>query len=124
MKLPRYYLIAFGVMSLLGGLVYLLAPGAATEAADFGVLSSAAATDVRATYGGCQIAVGAFCLWSAGELSRVRGGLMLAAMVMGAIFVSRIIGLAIDGDMNEFHRSALAFEGILTAASLFVLRKA
>ncbi len=122
MKLARFFLLGFGLLSLVFGVAYLLSPVALTEPAGFGSLSATATTDVRATYGGFQIGMGAFLVWAAGAEERYRGALVLVVLSIGAVFLSRLAGLALDGELNEFHASGLAVESILTAASLFVLR--
>lgn len=123
MKLARFYLLGFGVFTLIFGVAYLLAPAALTGPAGFGELSAPAMTDVRATYGGFQIGMGIFLVWAAGSEDRYGGALLLVALSIGAVFLSRLTGLAIDGQLNEFHASGLAIESILTAVTLFVLRR-
>jgi hypothetical protein len=124
MTFSRNYLIGVGVLSIAFGIAYLLAPTVLTDAANFGTLAPAAATDVRATYGGFQIGMGGFLLWSAASGDRIRGGLLLTLLTIGFVLGSRIVGLVLDGDMNDFHTSALVFESSLTAATVFVLRRA
>ncbi|MAG32486.1 MAG: hypothetical protein CL908_16510 [Deltaproteobacteria bacterium] len=121
MTLPRFFLLGFGFLSLVFGLAYLLAPAALTEPAGFGELSATAMTDVRATYGGFQIGMGAFLVWAARAEERHKGALVLVALSIGAVFFSRLAGLALDGELNEFHASGLVTESILTALTLFVL---
>lgn len=123
MTLSRIYLIAVGALSVAFGIAYLLAPSALTEAANFGTLAPAAATDVRATYGGFQMGMGGFLLWSAASEDRIRAGLLLTLLTMGLVLTSRLLGLVLDGDLNEFHTSALVFESVLTVATALVLRR-
>lgn len=123
MKLARIALVAIGLFTILFGVVYLMAPTVMTDPAGFGVLSASAKTDVRATYGGIQLGMGLFLLWSAGSAERVRPALMLTALSIGAIGLSRAIGLAIDGGLNAFHQTGLASEVILTLFAIFLLRR-
>ena len=124
MPFARIYLRIFGAMSIGFGLVYLFAPGGLTDAAGFGALAPGGLTDVRATYGGLQLGMGAFLLWAATEESRVPMALVLVALSIGAVGLSRALGLALDGSMNPFHTSGLITEILLTAFTLYVLRQA
>ena len=95
------------MFTLAFGIGYLLAPAALTEPAGFGALGPSATTDVRATYGGFQIGMGAFLLWSAfssgrrGTEERFRIALVLVALSIGAVLASRAIGLVMDGELSE-----------------------
>lgn len=123
MPLARFYLLGFGLLSLAFGLAYLLSPAGLTEAADFGSLSPAASTDIRATYGGFQLGMGLFLLWSSRSAERYAGGLLLVVLVMGLVLASRALGLLLDGGPNDFHKSALVFESLLTLTSFAVWRR-
>ncbi len=101
---------------VVAGLTYLLSPASLTQAtgisADAGGL-----TDIRANYGGFQLGFGLFLAWCA--RSRVSTGLLLTALVLGAVLLSRVVGLVTDGSVTSFHLSALGFEVTLTALALW-----
>ena len=123
MSFARTYLRILGAFTILLGVLYLFAPGFFTDAAGFGVVTPGGLTDVRATYGGVQIGLGAFLLWAAAEESRVRLALVLVALLFGALALSRAFGLLLDGDLNPFHTSAVITEIALTCLSLYALRR-
>ncbi len=123
MSFARIYLRIFGAFSILFGVLYLFAPGFLTDAAGFGALTPGGLTDVRATYGGFQLGSGAFLLWAAAEESRVRLAVVLVALLIGAVALSRAFGLLFDGDANLFHPSAVTTEVALTCLSLYALRR-
>lgn len=123
MKFSRIYLGLMGAMTLCFGLIYLFAPQGMLDSAGFGAVAPGGITDVRATYGGLQIGIGAFLLWAAGDEGRVRTGLLFVAIAIGAVGTSRAIGLALDGEANSFHLSALPFEASITLLSLFLLSR-
>ena len=50
-------------------------------------------------------------------------GCGLMSVALGLVFASRGVGWLLDGSLNEFHRSALAFEFVLTLASFVVWRR-
>ena len=122
MGFARGYLRVLGAMSIVFGLIYLLVPEWMTVPTGFPALPPNALTDVRATYGGFQIGAGAFVRWAAAEASRVRLALLLQVLTIGAIAVSRAIGILIDGSPNGTLVFALASEIALTAVGLLALR--
>ena len=124
MSFARMYLRIFGALTAVIGLVYLIAPEGLTDAAGFGTLAPGGLTDVRATYGGIQLGMGGFLLWAAADEARVRPALVLVMLSIGAVALSRAIGLAVDGSANPFHVSGLVTEITLTALSAFALRRA
>lgn len=121
MNLARVFLRLMGAMSVFFGLVYLAVPGPMIEAAGFGAVLPAGVTDVRATYGGFQIGMGAFLFWTAAAEERVRGGLLLILFSIGAVGASRSVGLMLDGDFNAFHLSGLVTETLITIFTLIVM---
>ena len=123
MALARTYLRLLGAMTLFFGLVYLLAPERLTGPTGFGPLGPSATTDVRATYGGLQIGLGLFLLWAAAREARVRSALVLQAIVIAAVAASRALGLWLDGEATGVLVGALAFEILLTVATVALLRR-
>jgi hypothetical protein len=120
MRVAQIYLILMGVMSLVFGVVYLFWPATMTDPMGFGVLAPAAVTDVRATYGGFQIGRGAFLLWCL-RPPRVRAGLLLMLLSVGAVAACRAIGLLIDGQVTSNLQGVLVFEVVLTVVTLVLL---
>ena len=123
MGFARAYLYFVGVMGLVFGVWYLIAPTGMTDPTGFGPLGPNALTDVRATYGGFQIGSGLFLLWAAADEARVRTALVLQALTIGAIASCRLVGFAIDGGPNGFLISAIVTEITFTALALFALRR-
>jgi hypothetical protein len=124
MSFARIYLRFMGAMSVLFGLVYLFSPESMTAPTGFGALSPAATTDVRATYGGFQLGLGAFLLWAAADAGRVRTALVLVALTIGAIGLCRATGLVLDASAGPFHLGGLATETTLTVLALVALGRA
>ena len=121
MRFARAYLYFVAVMGLFFGLWYLIAPTGMTDPTGFGPLGPNALTDVRATYGGFQIGLGLFTLWAAADPARVRTGLVLQLLTIGAIGSCRLVGFAVDGSPNGFLVSAIVTETVLTALTLIAL---
>lgn len=123
MGFARIYLRFIGAMSLVFGAIYLLAPESMTDPTGFGALAPSALTDVRATYGGFQLGMGTFVLWAASDDRRVRLALVLVALSIGAVALSRATGLWLDASANTFLLSGLATEITLTALAIVALRR-
>lgn len=123
MSLTKSYLLVVGVLTILFGVIYLFVPATMTDPAGFGPLRGSALTDIRATYGGFQIGMGAFLLWAAGAEDRMRAGLILIALSIGSLFLSRALGVLMDGELSAFHMQGLAIESTLTAITLYLIRK-
>jgi hypothetical protein len=121
MGFARAYLYFVGAMGIVFGVWYLVAPAAWTDPTGFGPLGPNALTDVRATYGGFQIGLGVFTLWAALDAARVRMGIVLQLLTIGAIASCRVVGFAIDGSPNGFLISAIATETTFTALALIAL---
>jgi len=124
MSFARTYLRIAGVFTLVFGVWYLLAPGFLLDAAGFEPVAPAGRTDVRATYGGFQLGLGAFLLWAAAEESRVRTALVLVVLSIGAVGLSRSVGLVLDGSPNPFHVAGLTTEISLTLLTVYAIRRA
>ena len=123
MGFARIFLRIMGWMSLLFGAIYLLAPASMTDPTGFPTLPPNALTDVRATYGGLQLGLGLFLLWAAADARRIEVALVLQAVLIGAVALSRAIGIAIDGSPSGVLIGALVTEVTLTAAALFALAR-
>lgn len=117
MLFARIFLFLMAAMSVVFGLIYLFLPYSMTSPMGFGVLTPAALTDVRATYGGFQIGMGLFLFWCLNPL-RVHTGLLLTLLTIGFVFGCRVIGVLIDGDLTETLKGVLVFEGVLTLLTL------
>jgi hypothetical protein len=124
MRLARGYLLILGVGTFLIGVLYVFVPNVFTDPMGFGSLAPEALTDVRATYGGLQIAVGAFLIWTARDVGRQRVGLVLVGLVLPAVAAARAFGLVADGEPTGVLVGVLIFEVLLSIFSWFVLRSA
>ena len=98
------------------GLAYLFAP--AEMASPAGLAADAGGlTDIRATYGGFQVGIAVFLVWL--SWSQLSSALLLIAVVFGAILISRVTGLLIDGSLTGFHQIALGFEATIVALAVW-----
>lgn len=120
-ELPlKIFLVILAAIFLVFGAIYLLEP--MRLASDAGLFANASGqTDIRATYGGFQIGFGFFLAWCAVDDARMRLGLVAVALVVGAVGLSRVFGIIVDGDFSGFNQIGLVFEFIVTLSSLWLL---
>jgi hypothetical protein len=98
-------------LSLFGfGVAFIVAPLKTMASAGIVLESAVAATELRAFYGGLEVALGALVLACALLPARRRDGLILTLAVFAAIGVTRLAGMMIDGADSGFLRFALASE--------------
>lgn len=123
MRLARGYLLLFGLGVAALGVIYAVAPALIMDPMGFGDLAPEALTDVRATYGGLQIGLGLFLVWTAVEATRQRMGLILLGILLPFIAVTRALGIVVDGNPTGAMVIALMFETLVTAFTWYVFSK-
>ncbi len=125
MSLGRALLWGIGLMSVAFGMAYLVSPVSMLELTGGSASAPAAITDIRATYGGLQLGLGVFLLWSVLASERVPSALLALSLVAGATGGCRLLGVVVDGGfgptllIGPIHISALVFE-LSTAVLAFV----
>ena len=126
MSFERIFLLVLGGMLLVFGIGYLVLPVPMLEMTGVSAGAPAAITDARATYGGFQIGLGVFLLWSAREPRRIPSALFCLGLVAGALGTCRLVGILVDGSLGPhllvapIHPSAMAFE-LASALVAFLL---
>ena len=116
MSLGRILLWSIGLMSVAFGFAYVVSPVSMLELTGGSASTPAAITDVRATYGGLQLGLGAFLVWSALESERIPSALIALGLIAGALGGCRLLGVVVDGGLGPtlligpVHVSALVFE--------------
>jgi hypothetical protein len=107
--------LAFGVAFLIAPRETLALAGVATEGA-------IAATELRAFYGGVEVALGALIIACAMRAARWRDGLWLTLACYGAIGVTRLVGMGLDGSDSFFLRFAAGTEISFALLAAMALR--
>jgi hypothetical protein len=110
-------------LGMLGfGLAFLWAPLETMAAAGLRLDGALAATELRAFYGGLEVALGLLILACALRRDRVRDGLILALAIYAGIGLARLGGMLVSGADTPFLRFALATELGLALAATIALR--
>jgi hypothetical protein len=116
-------LLALSGLSFLGfGVAFRIAPTETLALAGVVTEGAIAATELRAFYGGIEVALGALIVLCATRPSRWADGLWLTLACYGAIGLTRLAGMAIDGSDSFFLRFAAGTEISFAVLSLLALR--
>ncbi|MGH0035803.1 MAG: DUF4345 domain-containing protein [Myxococcota bacterium] len=78
------------------GLFFLLYPSWVTLV-DLELPTPAAASDVRALFGGLELGVGVFLVWAAFWPGWLRAGLLAQLLAFGGLVLGRVLSFALDG---------------------------
>jgi hypothetical protein len=120
---PRLGTILVGLASLALGLAALAYPGRAMGLLGYAWLdasnSAAVLGEVRATYGGIFIVLGAYTLASAAAPWNHRSRLLLLSLVWLGAFAARLFGVWIDGNPGIFGWASAVFEAAMGGTLLF-----
>jgi hypothetical protein len=119
MEFARKVLWFYFWMSLVFGGVYLVAPELMTRPLGIASIEAMGWTDLRATYGGFQLGMGAFLWWCLREPARTEAGLVAFVCLLTALACGRVVGFVLDGFTLAMF-GAFVLEAGLTAFTLFV----
>jgi Domain of unknown function (DUF4345) len=113
-----------GGLSLLAfGLAFVIDPLATMGMAGIQLDGPVAATELRAFYGGLEVALGALLIACALKHDWRRAGLLLSLVVFAGIGLGRALGLLIAHTPTAFLWTALGTELGLAALSAFALMR-
>ncbi len=121
-----FVLLLSGLSLLAFGIAIARDPLGIMAMADVFATGAAAAVELRAFYGGLEIALAVVILICALRPERRRDGLWLTLFIYAGIGVTRLIGMGIDEVSSSFLRVALSVElGIaaLAALALYLQRR-
>lgn len=105
------------------GLAYFVRPHEMANLSGMLLMSAAAATDVRAYYGGLQLGLAAFIGMALTRLELTRTALTLLVLLYSALALARIGGLWLDGGAQQtFNLYALLLE-VVSAGLCFWARR-
>lgn len=124
MRIPTLLVLVLSGVSLLGfGVALTYAPIEVLAAIDVSVTGAIADTEIRAFYGGLEIALGLLILAWTVDSARRRDALLLTMVVYGGIGLTRLASMLTTGDDTSFLRFALGTElGFLVLAAFLYFR--
>ena len=103
-------LVFFGLSFGAFGAWALVAPQSLATLLNFELATAGAVTELRAFYGGLEIALCALMLAAVAKPELVRPALVGLIVVAGGIAVGRMVGLVLDGSASGMMFGALAWE--------------
>lgn len=123
MLLARVVLI-IQLVALAGlGLAYFIQPHQMANLSGMLLMAPAAATDMRAFYGGLQIGLAAFIGVSLSRLDLTRAALTLLVLLYSSMALARMGGLWLDGGAQQtFNLYALLLEVVSVVLCFWALR--
>lgn len=104
------------------GVVFLLDPAGYASKVDLVAATPSARAEVRAMYGGLELALAVFLATCAQRPEWWRLGLLLSAVAFLGLGTGRAVGLAIEGVAPPLMRVLLASEVVLAALALWAMR--
>jgi hypothetical protein len=120
MMLARAVLILAAVVFVLIGLGFLIAPVSWASVVEIALPTATARTDLRATYGGFDLAVGLFFALCARRLEWIRPGLAALGLAAAGFGGGRLLGITVEGSAGPLMGIFAVIE-LTTAGLAFVL---
>jgi hypothetical protein len=114
-------LLSLGALLLGGfGLAFLFWPRWLGAEVALDLTAPAAATDVRAVYGGFELGIALFLGYCATRRETTRLGLLAAVLGTLGFAVGRAIGMVTEGGITHVHLTMLVFEAVTGGLAWFV----
>lgn len=120
-------LLLGGIGFLVFGVLLLFQPVETMASIGFIVPPGVPTTEIRAFYGGAELALGSLLLLCAWFPARRWDGLILNGVAYGCVGLSRLYGMVVDGSRSDFLSFALATElglALLSGVALVLLARA
>ncbi len=119
----HWFLLLEALVWLPYGFYLLFVPGALGGIAAITASTQTGTTELRAMYGGLQIALGTLCAMALGLATLRHTALTTLLFLTSGLALARLYGVSTDGELSAYTVFALVFE-ILTAAGAawFTLR--
>jgi hypothetical protein len=118
--MARAYLIVAGLMWVVYGAYLAAVPQALAATAGVAATTLTGVIELRAMYGGLEMAVGAFALAAAWLPGMLRSGLLAMGLACAGLGVTRLLSAAGAGEFSTYTRQGLALELTLTALALWL----
>ena len=115
MTFARIMLWADGLVFLGIGVLFCLAPVRWARLVELQLLSPTARIDVRATYGGFDLAIGAFLIWCALRPEWFRAGLAAGALALAGFAFGRLVGMLAERSRPPLMLKFFLFEVVAAA---------
>lgn len=105
------------------GLYCLTSPGSLADAAGVAATSPTGSAELRAMYGGLQVALGLLAGLALARPGLVRPALVALLFAATGLALGRALGVALDGAPSAYTALALGFEAVTAAAAAALLAR-
>ena len=119
----RIFLVLSAILWLPYGLYCLFVPGSLADAAGVAATTPTGITELRAMYGGLQVAIGALALVGALRGSVTRAALVAIGSLTLGLGSARLLGALIDGGFTSYTGMGLGFEWTSALVSRWLLSR-
>ncbi len=121
MTFARWYMIINGMMLGLYGVYCIYNPQIVADMT-FMTVSPSALTEIRAMYGGLEVALGLFFMVMAFDARRIETALIAMTMCFAGLGSTRVIGILMNG-LDPYNTNAIIYESISTVLAVISLIK-
>lgn len=111
------------VMFVCFGAVAIVDPSRTLDLVHLAARDATGLNEIRAMYGGVELALAAFLAATAMGYAPLRSGVLLVAIVFGAAAVARTISMMLDGMPSTEFAVAPVFEALISVLAVVVLRR-
>jgi len=123
MLLPRILLAVTGLVFFVHGLVCFIHPATIGIESGLAMPTPSSVIEVRAEYGGLPIALGLFFLAAALQKIEIRTGLIVMLTATAGYATSRILAVAMMGQLDQYNTAAILYEVTTALLSLWALKR-
>ncbi len=118
MKFAKAFIAITGLMFALYGAYLIVDPKQLVEIANFSIPENTALTELRAMYGGLQLAMGLFMLTCCRQIRLIGPCLLFMSLAFFCLAATRSLGLLIDPADNGYNLSATIYESLSAVIAL------
>lgn len=119
----RIFLIVSVAIWIPYGLYCFFDPASLHTAAGLAATGATGSTELRAMYGGLQIAIGLLALLALRDATRVRSTLWCLAILIAGIGIARVLGALMVGDASSYTLGAAGFELVTAGWATWLLAR-
>ena len=123
MLFPRILLAVTGLVFFVHGLVCFIHPATIGIESGLAMPTPSSVIEVRAEYGGLPIALGLYFLAAALQKIEVRTGLIVMLTATAGYATSRILAVAMMGQLDQYNAAAILYEVTTALLSLWALKR-
>jgi hypothetical protein len=123
MKVARVLLLLGAAVFVIVGLGFLVFPAEWAAITEISLPTTMARTDLRATYGGLDLAIGIFLWICARRDDWIRPGLLALALASAGFGGGRLVGIVAEGSAAPLMLIFLVIETVIAMVAFAMLRR-